>query len=214
MDVESEESFTDMLQSLVLERSSIPNAIARGVDAWMKTEKALDNSEINDYGDEIDTDDDQQQQQDDERTRRLQEMEDALYRFFTARVGLRFLTEHHILSSPARVANQVYDSFHVNKDDGGSGVESDKMKSFLGCIEPDCCPSREVRNVAEAIWKQTVDYYGDGLCPEIQIIDGDIASQQQKKRKQGKNNFTYVPHHLRYMVGELLKNSCRATIKR
>jgi len=44
-----------------------------------------------------------------------------------------------------------------------------------------------------------------GVCPEIQIVD---ASQDEHSK------FTYVPHHLQYMVGELLKNSCRATVKR
>ena len=58
----------------------------------------------------------------------------------------------------------------------------------------------------EAVRKQTIAYYGDGVCPEIQIVDGDA--------RQGRNKFTYVPHHLHYMVGELLKNSCRATIKK
>ena len=35
-DAESENSFTDMLQRMILGRSSIPNAIARGVDEWMR----------------------------------------------------------------------------------------------------------------------------------------------------------------------------------
>eukprot|EP00536_Pseudo-nitzschia_multiseries_P017251 jgi/Psemu1/248025/estExt_Genewise1.C_14510011 len=157
-DFESENSFTDMLQGMVLERSSIPNAVEN------------------------------------ERLRSLKEMEDALYRFFTARVGLRFLTEHHILSSPTRAA---------------SLPRGDLNNSFLGCIEPNCSPTREVRKVVEAVRKQTMDYYGDGVCPEIQIVDGDVVPHRQNA-----NNFTYVPHHLHYMVGELLKNACRATVKR
>jgi len=129
-------------------------------------------------------------------------MEDALYRFFTARVGLRFLTEHHILSNPFRAANH-WQNFSRMKHDNNEN--SDEKNSFLGCIQPNCCPSHEVRKVVEAVRKQTMDYYGDGVCPEIQIVNGDV--------RQGRNNFTYVPHHLHYMVGELLKNSCRATIK-
>mmetsp|Transcript_25735 Transcript_25735/g.60626 ORF Transcript_25735/g.60626 Transcript_25735/m.60626 type:complete len:621 (-) Transcript_25735:637-2499(-) len=179
-DVESENSFTDMLQGMVLERSSIPNAVAQGVDAWMQDEKWT----IPREDDEVEN----------ERLRSLKEMEDALYRFFTARVGLRFLTEHHILSSPTRAAS-------LSRGDGNN--------SFLGCIEPNCCPTREVRKVVEAVRKQTMEYYGDGVCPEIQIVDGDMAAYRKKA-----NNFTYVPHHLHYMVGELLKNACRATVKR
>ena len=76
---------TEMLQSMILERSSIPNAIARGVDAWMKSENALTSGVDND-GVEVDM-----VTIEIERKRRLKEMEDALYRFFTARVGLRFL---------------------------------------------------------------------------------------------------------------------------
>merc|ERR1712166_633156 len=99
-----------MLQSMVLERSSIPNAIANGVDTWMKTEEANSSSAVaegeggnnnnkNSDGEIIDDDHKQKRKQ------RYVEMEDALYRFFTARVGLRFLTEHHILSNPFRAAN-------------------------------------------------------------------------------------------------------------
>ena len=209
-DTKSEDSFTDMLQSMILERSSIPNAIARGVDEWMREQ----NSNNTEGADESQQQKDSREQGDDstnvvESTRRLKEMEDALYRFFTARVGLRFLTEHHILSSPS-LAERGYIG-DKNRDDADD-------ESFMGCIEPNCCPTREVRKVVEAVRRQTMDYYGDGVCPEIQIVDGDIATQQQQQQKRknrhATNNFTYVPHHLHYMVGELLKNSCRATVKR
>jgi len=187
-DIESENSFTDMLQSMVLERSSIPNAIAQGVDAWFKNEKKWI------APGEGDDDDDDAETIEIKRKQRVKEMEDALYRFFTARVGLRFLTEHHILSSPSRAANLS---------------RGDETSSFLGCIEPDCSATREVRKVVEAVRKQTMEYYGDGVCPEIQIVDGDMGAHRRET-----NNFTYVPHHLHYMVGELLKNACRATVKR
>jgi len=202
-DAESEDVFTDMLQSMILERSSIPNAIAQGVDAWMKAQnrKDADNEGVDSGRMEM------------ERRQSLKEMEDALYRFFTARVGLRFLTEHHILSSPTRTPNQRQDVSELH--DSSDATENDDKDSFLGCIEPNCCPTREVRKVVEAVRRQTMDYYGDGMCPEIQIVDGDIAAQQQQHQKKRKgDNFTYVPHHLHYMVGELLKNSCRATVKR
>mmetsp|Transcript_23693 Transcript_23693/g.56097 ORF Transcript_23693/g.56097 Transcript_23693/m.56097 type:complete len:654 (+) Transcript_23693:234-2195(+) len=203
-DAESEDVFTDMLQNMILERSSIPNAIAQGVDTWMKTQNEKDAANEVADSDTIEM----------ERTQSLKIMEDALYRFFTARVGLRFLTEHHILSSPTRATNEQEDS--ELDGDSSEATENDDKESFLGCIEPNCCPTREVRKVVEAVRRQTMEYYGDGMCPEIQIVDGDIAAQQQEhqKKKKGTNNFTYVPHHLHYMVGELLKNSCRATVKR
>lgn len=218
-DAKSEDSFTDMLQSMILERSSIPNAIAQGVDAWMKTENIVTSgADINNTKDAADNqirngDDDANEI---DRAQSLKEIQDALYRFFTARVGLRFLTEHHILSSPAQAAKQLQDSSPSPNDISDESIEDNDKGTFSGCIEPNCCPTREVRKVVEAVRRQTMDYYGDGVCPEIQIVDGDIAAQQQqqKKSRKGKNNFTYVPHHLHYMVGELLKNSCRATVKR
>lgn len=204
-DVESEDLFTDMLQSMVLERSSIPNAIARGVDAWMKSvaeEERQENSDTDSSENSAMHEDKKQQKKE-----RNAEMEDALYRFFTARVGLRFLTEHHILSSPFRAANLDL----IKDDDNKSScikIDKDgKDATFLGCIQPNCSPSGEVSKVVEAVRKQTMDYY-DGDCPEIQIVNGDINPTEKN------NNFTYVPHHLHYMVGELLKNSCRATVKR
>jgi pyruvate dehydrogenase kinase 2/3/4 len=173
---EEEEHFTDMLQSVVLDRSSIPIAIARGVDEWLKS----------DLREDIELDRLQEMEE---------EMEDALYRFFTARVGLRFLTEHHILSSPSRASGSVV------RESQSSFTQDDQ--DFLGCIQTDCCPSKEVGKVAESVVKQTEDYYG--ICPEIQIVN----STQNVDSK-----FTYVPHHLHYMVGELLKNSCRSTVRK
>jgi hypothetical protein len=167
---EQEEKFTDMLQSMVLDRSSIPHAIAQGVDEWME----------NDLHEDL-------------QLERLQEMEDALYRFFTARVGLRFLTEHHILSSPSRTSGSLRKS---------QSPYAEEDKDFLGCIQTNCSPTREVRKVAEIIASQTMDLYG--VCPEIQIVNS--------KNKDSK--FTYVAHHLHYMVGELLKNCCRATVRK
>ena len=171
---EGEDEFTDMLQSMILDRSSIPNAIAQGVDEWLQS----------DLREDIAAD-------------RLQEMEDALYRFFTARVGLRFLCEHHILSSPSRAPGRTA----IRKSQSSFTDEEDD--DLLGCIQTDCNPSKEVRMVAQAVARQTEEYYG--VCPEIQVVD----STQHLNA-----NFTYVPHHLHYMVGELLKNSCRATVRK
>jgi hypothetical protein len=102
--VETEERFTNMLKHMILERSSIPNAIAKGIDAWAAANKKprdqQDTHQNDDDNDELDQHQHQQQQ-------RLQGMEDALYRFFTARVGLRFLTQHHIMSSPKRLQEDV-----------------------------------------------------------------------------------------------------------
>ncbi|KAL3921054.1 MAG: hypothetical protein SGILL_002952, partial [Bacillariaceae sp.] len=132
----------------------------------------------------------------------LQDMEDALYRFFTARVGLRFLTQHHIMSSPKRL-----EELKARKD-----TEQDENDFFLGCIQTNCEPVHEVKKVVKYIQKQTEDYYG--TCPQIEIIDATSPPGENDDANPVKQNFTYVPHHLRYMVSELLKNSCRATVKR
>jgi pyruvate dehydrogenase kinase 2/3/4 len=190
--VEAEERFTNMLQHMILERSSIPNSIAKGIDAWAArhrkeaAEGANDGAMGDDYLEQLEE-------------QRLQDMEDALYRFFTARLGLRFLTQHHIMSNPKRLESAT--------SENNNGEDS----FFLGCIQTNCEPVREVHKVVKYVQKQTEDYYG--ICPEIQVIDA-ASSRPHNDNNRLKGNFTYVPHHLRYMVGELLKNSCRATVKR
>ena len=165
---EDEESFTDMLSGIMLDRTSIPIDIARGIQMWQEERHAdLDRKQ-------------------------RQEMEDALYRFFTARVGLRLLTEHHILSS-TKLSNGQKQSFrndHLH-------LEND---NDLGCIQTDCNPVEQVKIIAKDVMELSERLYG--VCPEI-----DIVSSGEE------HNFTYVPHHLQYMMTELLKNSCRATIR-
>ena len=112
-----------------------------------------------------------------------------------------------------------------DNDESVDDDDDDDDDFFLGCIKADCNPVREVSKVVKVIEQQTRDYYG--ACPEIQIVDATVplnnnnnnnngSSAQKQKEEKAKNNktFTYVPHHLHYIVGELLKNSCRATVKR
>jgi len=167
---EDEKEFTKMLASFVLDRTSIPMAIAAAVSSLKdKRREALDD-------------------------RRLQEMEEALYRFFTSRVGLRFLTEHHILSQRTSNAEALRTR---------QGIVGDF--DFLGCIQKDCDPILEVKKVVESVRRQCEECFG--VAPQIEIIDCT-------REKNKDNTFTYVPHHLQYMLAELLKNSCRATVKR
>jgi pyruvate dehydrogenase kinase 2/3/4 len=163
--LEDEEAFTAMLTGIMLDRTSIPMDIARGIQMWS----------------------DERHQ--DLRRDESKDIQEALYRFFTARVGLRFLTEHHILSSTKHKDSTLRND-HLSPND------------FLGCIQTDCNPVLEVSRVAAEVTRQTKDHYG--ICPDIEIINcsGDSPS-----------SFTYVPHHLQYMIAELLKNSCRATVR-
>ena len=215
---ETEAQFTDMLQDMVLDRTSIPVAVAQGVDAWLKNRPANNEDTTSDHNPLLHPLDDESGEQPNEDDT-IQEIEDALYRFFTARVGLRFLTEHHILSSPNRDELKS-ESFQLRKHknvDGSSSSSSSSSSSISsssqrqereeeeekGCIQTDCCPKDEVEKVVKAVTKQTEEQFG--FCPEVQIISS-------KRNKDV--TFTYVPHHLHYMVGELLKNSCRATAKK
>lgn len=169
---QEEDQFTDLLHGMVLDRTSIPTTIARGLMEWCGDSRKGDM----DLG-------------------RQQEMEDALVRFFTARVGLRFLGEHHILSSlNVKLANLR---------DGQTKCSLSTKEKDRGCIQHDCNPVAECEKVAEEVARQTYDCYG--ICPEIEIVD------RQSPKAQA---FTYVPHHLHYMLQELLKNSCRASVER
>jgi pyruvate dehydrogenase kinase 2/3/4 len=170
-----EENFTEMLTGIMLDRTSIPMDIARGIHTWHDDRKeALDHAQT-------------------------KEMEQALYRFFTARVGLRFLTEHHILSMENEKEEQKHRN-HVLRRDHLS------PSPYLGCIQTDCNPVDEVARVAKEVRRQTKDHYG-GICPKIEIVNCSSSDNTHN------NSFTYVPHHLQYMIAELLKNSCRATVR-
>lgn len=175
--LEDESKFTEMLQGIVMDRVSIANAIAMGV-ASLKDERR----------EEFDV-------------RRLHEMEEALYRFFTARVGLRFLTEHHILSASYRNESNA----QLRQKQSCLELDAHSHPGFLGCIQNNCNPVQELRRVAEQVTRHCRDCY-DGLAPQIEIVDCTKGHDTA--------TFTYVPHHLQYMLHELIKNSCRATIRR
>lgn len=183
---DDEIKFTELLTSFVMNRETIPNSIYAGVREW-RSSTSIDDVELS----KKDT------------INRLQEMEDALYRFFTARVGLRFLTEHHVLSSQTESANALWDVISILPPPlGDTTNRKNERLTMRGCIQPNVNVVNEVRKVVELVKRQTNEYY-NGLCPEIEIVE---CVQQ-------KFEFTHVPHHLHYMFYELLKNSCRASIR-
>ena len=195
---ESEVGFTNVLKEIVLDRHSIPMAIARGLRGLKGGRKAP-----------VDA-------------RQLAEMEEGLTRFFTARVGLRFLVEHHILSGNEENSDALYRRQlelegglelldREEEDDGASSSSSSSgggsggAVERCGAIQRNCDPIREVRRTAARVGHLCRESYG--VAPEIEIVD--CTSDRDAKAP-----FTYVPHHLRYMLAELLKNSCRATVKK
>ena len=157
-----EEAFTDTLRSFILDSDTIPQHIAKGVHIWSQEGKASS-----------------------------AEMEDALYRFFTARVGLRLLVEHFILSSNRESCKSVRNLVSMFPDED----------HYTGCIHDDCDVLNEVRRVAEVVSSKTRDFYSQ--CPAIEIVDCCRTDAQ----------FTQVPHHLHHMFAELLGNSCRAVVE-
>jgi len=190
---ESEEGFTKILQNIVLDRHSIPMAIARGLQSLKDNRKAP-----------VDA-------------RRLAEMEEGLNRFFTARVGLRFLVEHHVLSGN----NENSDALYRKQLEAEGGLElledenyalasnsdsdgEDDVSECCGAIQKNCDPVKEVRRTVARVTKLCRESYG--IAPEIELVDCTTD-------KNASLSFTYVPHHLRYMLAELLKNSCRATVR-
>jgi len=193
-----EQAFTDMLQVFVLDRTSIPVSIAQGVHAWWK----ISNKTEDDGEDDCDEAD------------RLHEMEEALYRFFTARVGLRFLTEHYVLSSnrdSATALRHVTSMFPASNGSSSSSSTTNNNNTSTkqeGLIQANVCVVEEIRRVADLVTHQTKEFY-NGLCPIIDIVDC-VENKQHDKTQP----FTYVPQHLHYMMTELLKNSCRASIRK
>ncbi|GKY95629.1 hypothetical protein MPSEU_000524200 [Mayamaea pseudoterrestris] len=206
-----EDAFTQLLQSFVLDRSTIPTQIARGVGEWTA---AATHGHGNNHLD-------LQERQD--------ILEEALYRFFTARVGLRFLIEHHVVSSTrsgneyrkslSRVFSQsVSAPFTTSNMAVNASTQQDARVAVIsGCIQSNVDVVEETRKVAGLVRAQTLQAFG--CCPDIHIVDCIQPKQQQQqsrhvtKPKAHNTGFTYVPHHLHYMLAELLMNSCRATVR-
>ena len=176
-----EAEFTELLHDFVLDRTSIPLAVAEGIDSL-------------DY---IEGDENCKQ--------RLFEMQDALYRFFTARVGVRFLAEHHVLSSRSLTKEDKLRKNQSPPKNDHDCMDPGRKNDFFGCIQKNCDPVEEARRVADQVTKDCSECYG--VCPEVEIVSSMSGKDTDAE-------FTYVPHHLQYMLAELLKNSCRATVKR
>lgn len=177
---EEERNFTQMLRRFVLNRAAIPVDIASGLDDYVTSSRS-DNQRMD--------------------STRLLDIEYALYRFFTGRVGLRFLMEHHILSDPSLqdvdlYRKQSYYTYIPQQDDVGS---------YIGCIQKNCNTIQEVQRVAAQVMQQSFEKFG--ITPNIEVVDASVKSKFRNRA------FTYVPHHLHYMVAELLKNSCQAVIR-
>jgi pyruvate dehydrogenase kinase 2/3/4 len=176
-----EANFTDMLQQFVLDRHTVTSAIHEGLVSNLKNSSTLLSSGVFNEG-------------------ILDELEFLIQKFMMARVGLRFLTEHHVLCSPdidvdAFRRQQGYLQNDDTNDDGHPPSTS------KGAISTSVDPGREAKLVARQVMNDCKMSFG--VSPEIHVVDCS-----------GSCTFTYVPHHLHYMLAELLKNSCRAVLKK
>ena len=179
-DADTESRFTDLLKSLVLDRLNIPQRIQMGL-ASLKDSRRTPLTEGLHAMETLDT---------------------ALYEFFLARVGLRFLVEHHIASDPRN-----------------------PEKSQGGLIRKDLDPVQECRAVADEVIGVLQSKFN--TAPAIDILvaktslededdeedDDDRIGRKVKYFKEHPNHICYVPSHLRYMVSELLMNSAQATMR-
>ena len=72
---------------------------------------------------------------------------------------------------------------------------------FAGIVEMRLSPHDLCEQIAHETRQRLVDAYG--AAPPVRVVSGVGRDE----------TFTFVPSHIRYIVGELLKNSCVATMR-
>jgi pyruvate dehydrogenase kinase 2/3/4 len=163
IDEAGEEEFTKVLKKVLLDHNQIVETMARGA-LEVKSRPDFDHAS-------------------------QKAVDSVLSRFYMARIGLRFLIEHHIQSRTAR-------------------------EGFAGIIQSACCPIECVEQAANDAAMICTHHLGES--PDVQILqvkrDGTRLSGASNKHS---NNitFTYVPGHMLYILTEVLKNACRATVE-
>lgn len=84
-----------------------------------------------------------------------------------------------------------------------SNIESrTPRENFAGIIQSACCPEDQLLMAYDDA-KRLCEYHL-GVAPDIQIETNSPAKPI---------TFTYLPSHLNYMLTEILKNSCKATME-
>ena len=115
-------------------------------------------------------------------------IDNVLSRFYMARIGLRFLIEHHIESRVQR-------------------------EGFAGIIQSQCKPLELVEKAALDANRICTHHLGEAPSFDIIQVARD-GSRRKKGDQQGDDiRFTYVPGHIMYMVTEVIKNASRATVE-
>ena len=119
------------------------------------------------------------------RSQQVSFLQSVFDRFFTARIGLRFLMEHHINSG------------HTQPD-GWSGV-----------IQANFNPADVIQDAVHDATRLCEDEFG--MAPEVCIR---MASVEDTPSKIRNSRLTSVPSHLHFICTELVKNAMRATTTR
>ena len=119
------------------------------------------------------------------RTQQRKYMQSVLDRFFTARIGLRFLMEHHIQSGK-------------EQEDGWAGV-----------IQANFDPTHVLQHAADDARHLCDREFG--VAPDVHIR---MADEEDSPSATRNNRLTSVPSHMHYICTELLKNAMRATTER
>mmetsp|Transcript_36635 Transcript_36635/g.95642 ORF Transcript_36635/g.95642 Transcript_36635/m.95642 type:complete len:321 (+) Transcript_36635:2-964(+) len=105
-------------------------------------------------------------------------------RFLTSRIGTEMLTSQYIA-----IINQV----------------SQGKDQLTGIVDPHVSPEQVCKAAAEAAKQLCLSHMG--MAPDIEI---DV---RVKRSRAGEISFSYIPIYLRYILLEVLKNSCQATVR-
>ena len=137
-----EQEFTQFLMNLVMDRHSIPQSIYFGLSSLFdNTQQTLHQS-----------------------LEQLEQLEYAINHFMMARVGLRFLTEHYVLSSPHHSVHQQVQHSYLR-----SSQTSTSSSPTIGAISKTCDPLLEIHRVAKQVQQDC--QMALGMAPPIQILD-------------------------------------------
>jgi len=160
-DEAGEEVFTNVLKEVLQDHNSVVETMARG---------ALEVKGRHDFG-----------------VAEQETMNAVLTRFYLARIGLRFLIEHHIQSRFPR-------------------------EGFAGIIQSKCSPLECVQKAAQEASLICTHHLGD--APEYDIVQVARDGTRRRPGDPGKDIvFTYVPGHIMYIITEVMKNASRATVE-
>jgi pyruvate dehydrogenase kinase 2/3/4 len=123
----------------------------------------------------------------------LESCHEFLDRFYMSRVGIRTLAGQYLALREQKL------SMLEGREGGHGGPPLSGRQRYIGMICLDTSPLEIVQTAAEHATDLCMQNYGQ--APEV-IIEGRIDL-----------TFPYFPTHLHYMLLELLKNACRATME-